>query len=110
MLQLLSFGLLFTRYNLAHIVYLALGRPSYVTVIGATKFISLCVLVPALFYWFGIKGAIAGVAFHMAPTVLWVFWFNWRHKLYDVRRELAVLAMWPIGWLAGIVLLHIVHA
>ena len=27
MLQLLSFGLLFTRYNLAHVVYIAIGRP-----------------------------------------------------------------------------------
>lgn len=110
MLQLLSFGLLFTRYNLAHVVYIALGQPRYVTIIAVTKLISLCVLVPGLFYFFGIRGAIAGVAFHMAPPALWVFWFNWRHGLYDVRLELGALVMWPLGWLAGAAFLAMVHA
>jgi O-antigen/teichoic acid export membrane protein len=110
MLQLLSFGLLFARYGLAQNAYLALGRPSYLTAINVAKVISLFVLVPGLFHAFGIQGAIAGIAFYLLPSVLWVFWFNQRHGLNNVRLELAVLCMWPLGWLGGFALLALVHA
>ena len=101
MLQWLSFGLLFTRYGLAMNTYIALGRPNYLSVINLTKLVSLFSLVPALFYLFGVQGAILGIAFHMAPSTLLVFWFNQKLGLNNIRLELAVLVMWPLGWLAG---------
>jgi O-antigen/teichoic acid export membrane protein len=109
MLQLLSFGLLFGRYVLTQNAYLALGRPGYVTAINVVRTISLFILVPGLFYGFGIQGAIVGIAFHMTPAVACMFWFNRWHGLNNFRLELAVLGMWPIGWVAGVALLAILH-
>jgi O-antigen/teichoic acid export membrane protein len=103
MLEWLSFGLLFSRYVLTQNAYLALGRPDYLTSINIVRVLSLFILVPGLYYAFGIPGAIAGIAFQQAPTLPWIFWFNRRHGLNNFRMELAVLGMWPLGWLVGAV-------
>jgi O-antigen/teichoic acid export membrane protein len=100
-LQWLSFSLLFTRYGVVHSAYLALGRPEYNTAINITKVISLFTIVPLLFYTFGLPGAVIGIAFHMCPTVLWIFYFNGRHGLNNFRFEIFILGMWPLGWLTG---------
>jgi O-antigen/teichoic acid export membrane protein len=104
MLQWLSFGLLFSRYALAHNAYLAIGRPKYVTIVIAVRVLSIFVLVPALFHAFGLQGAIAGVALQLMPTVPLIFWLNQWHGLNKLYLELAVLGAWPLGWLAGSVL------
>jgi O-antigen/teichoic acid export membrane protein len=101
MLQLLSFGLLFSRYSLAQSAYVALGKPNYVAALNVAKVISLFALVPTMFYFFGIRGAILGVALYLLPTVPLIYWFNHKHGLNNFRLEVGVLAMWPLGWLAG---------
>jgi len=101
MLSLLSCGLVFTRYTLAQNAFLALGRPNYLTTINIIRVASLFVLVPGLYSLFGIPGAIAGIAFHQAPTLPIVFWFAGRHGLNNFFYEVGVLAMWGVGWLIG---------
>jgi O-antigen/teichoic acid export membrane protein len=100
-LEYLSFGLLFARYGLAQNAYIALGRPSYITTINVTRFVSLFSLVPVLFYGFGIPGAVIGIAIHMLPSTAWVFYFNRRHGLNDLRIEAAAIGFWALGWLLG---------
>ena len=101
MLQWLSFGLVFVRYDLAFTAYMALGRPNYITVISFTKLISLFALVPLLYYLFGLEGAILGIACHMAPATFWLLYFNRRRGIQNIRLEVLVLLAWPAGWLAG---------
>ena len=101
MLQLLSFGLLFSRYGIVQDVYIALGRASYLTAINTTKLISLFVIVPLLYYLFGPTGAILGVVLHLAPVVPLIFWLNRTHALNNFKFEVLILSLWPIGWLAG---------
>lgn len=104
MLQLLSFIPIFSRYNLAQSGYMALGRPNYLVAINLVTLVSLFSLVPLLFYTFGISGAVLGIAFHKAPSVLLIVWLNCKHKLNNLLLEFAVLGVWPIGWLAGLAL------
>ena len=101
MLQLLSFYLLFARYGLAQDVYIALGKPNYLTAINTTKLVSLFVIVPLMYHFFGSQGAILGMAIYLLPTVPLIFWLNQSHRLNNFRFELLVLTMWPVGWLAG---------
>jgi O-antigen/teichoic acid export membrane protein len=108
LLQWLSFSLLFTRYRFGQSAYLALGHPSYLTTINFVKLVSLMLLVPAFYYAFGFQGAIIGIAFHLAPTLPFVFWFNRRHGLNNLSLEAATIAMWPVGWLIGRALIYIV--
>ncbi len=117
MLKWLSFGLVFVRYDLAFTAYMALGRPNYITVISFTKLISLFVLVPVLFYLFGLEGAVLGIACHMAPATFWLLYFNRRRGIQNIRLEVLVLLAWPVGWLAGsgalymfdVLRLHVAH-
>ena len=106
MLQLLSFGLLFSRYALAQNAYMALGKPNYIAAINVVKVISLFVLVPTMFYLFDVRGAVLGIALYLLPTVPLVFWFNQKHGLNNLWLEVGILAMWPLGWLVGKVALN----
>jgi O-antigen/teichoic acid export membrane protein len=101
MLHWLSLSLIFSRYGLAQNAYVALGRPNYITVINFAKVISLFTIVPTLFYFFGIEGAIIGLAIQLFPIVPIIFWFNRKHHLNNIKLEIAVLAIWPFGWLVG---------
>jgi O-antigen/teichoic acid export membrane protein len=101
MLQILSFNLLFARYGLAQDVYIALGKPNYLTAINMTKLISLFIIVPLMFHLLGTQGAILGMAIYLFPTVPLIFWLNQSHGLNNFRFELLILGMWPVGWLAG---------
>jgi O-antigen/teichoic acid export membrane protein len=101
MLQLLSFNLLFARYGLAQDVYIALGKPNYLTAINTVKLVSLFAIVPLMFHLFGSDGAILGIAVYLLPTVPLIFWLNQKHGLNNFRFEILMLGMWPIGWLAG---------
>lgn len=110
MLQYLSFGLVFARYGISQDTYLALGRPDYVTVLSVTKLVSLFVLMPSLFYAFGVQGAVLGVAFHMLPSTLWTFYFNHKHGLNNIRLEFIVLFAWLFGWLFGLASIELAGA
>jgi O-antigen/teichoic acid export membrane protein len=103
-LQWLSFGLIFSRYSLAHSAYMALGKPKYLTIITGVKLVSVLTLVPLLHHFHGLSGALVGVAFHLAPTLPFVAWFNHKLQLNDFRFEVLSLTMWPVGYIAGILL------
>lgn len=107
MIQLLSFGLLFARYSLAPNVYLALGHPRFVTILTAVKLISLVTMVPLLYLFLGVQGAILGVALHMLPSSICIFLINRRFNLNAFYLEIVLLVAWPIGWLIGRILLII---
>jgi O-antigen/teichoic acid export membrane protein len=101
-LQWLSFGLIFVRYQLAQSAYVALGRPDLVTMLNVVKVVSLFVLVPILFYSFGLQGAIIGIALHMLPPALLVFVLNRRYRLNSLQLEIVMIAVWCCCYGLGI--------
>jgi O-antigen/teichoic acid export membrane protein len=101
MLQLLSFNLLLARYGLVQDAYIALGKPSHLTAINVTKLISLFTMVPLLYHFFAVNGAILGMAVYLLPTVPLIFWFNHRHGLNNGWFEILILGLWPVGWIVG---------
>jgi O-antigen/teichoic acid export membrane protein len=102
MLSMLSFALLFTRYNITNAAYMALGKPHLTAIANSVRCVSLFAFLFGLYRYFGFDGAVAAVAFHMIPTVLAMFWFNRGKGLNNVRYELAVLLAWPIGYGVGL--------
>ena len=106
MLQWLSFGLVFVRYDLAFNAYLALGRPHYFTAISLTKLVSL-LPGPDSVLFVRSRRAILGIACHMAPATFWLLYFNRRRGIQNIRLEVLVLLAWPAGWLAGSGVLYV---
>jgi O-antigen/teichoic acid export membrane protein len=101
MLQLLSFKLILTRYGIFQNAYLAMGRPQYVTAINIVKLGSMFILVPACYYFYGVSGAILGLALHMVPCSVFIFFINRRLRLNTLRFEFIILCAWAVGWLVG---------
>jgi O-antigen/teichoic acid export membrane protein len=103
MLAILSFMLIFARYTITMAAYMALGKPHLTAVINIVKCLGLFGLLFVLYRYFGVDGAIAAVAIHMLPAVIVMFFFNRKNELNDFRYEIAVLAMWPVGYGLGLI-------
>jgi len=101
MLKVLALSLFAARYEVANQTYLALGLPRCMAIVNAVDCISLYTLVPLLYWLGGTPAAIWGIALHTLATLPFVFYFNHRLQLNDFRRELALLAALPAGWLCG---------
>lgn len=101
MLEVLALSLFMLRHELSRQLYLALGNPRYGTAISVVQFVSLYTLVPTLYVLAGQKAVVWGVALHALVALPLFHAFNARLGLNDVRRELAVLAALPAGFLFG---------
>ncbi len=100
-LQILALSLFTFRYTVAHQIYLAIGKPHFMTVISVVRFISLYVAVPVSYYMGGVEPAIWAIALHGLATLPFVFSFNARLRLNDFSREAALLVFLPIGYAFG---------
>jgi O-antigen/teichoic acid export membrane protein len=101
MLQVLALSYLAARYNVSYHIYLAVGRPGYLTVINLARCLAIFALVPPLYAWGGLEAALWGIALHGLAMAPFVHGFNVRLGLNDVRREVLVLAALPAGMALG---------
>jgi O-antigen/teichoic acid export membrane protein len=101
MLQVLALWFFTSRYGIAQQLYLAVGLPRYVAAVNAVRMVALYALVPPLFSVAGVEGAIWGIALHGLATLPFIYRFNRKLGVLDVRRELTVLAALPAGYLCG---------
>lgn len=92
--------------TLAHQAWLALGLTKYLAVDNIIRFVSLWTLLPLLLALGGTTYAVWGVALYALPTVFFVVFINRRLGLFDMRRELVVLPMLPLGALFGALLMR----
>lgn len=106
-LQILSFGLFFTRYSLSGSCYVAIGKPQYLTVVQVLNIVSLFVLIPMLYALHSVNGAIWAVALYRVPSSIAVMFFNARNGIHSTQFEFAVLPAWGAGWIIGLGLSHL---
>ena len=101
MLAILSLSFFTMRYMVANQIWIALGHTKYQAMDNIIRVVSLWVLVPLLLAIGGVKYAIWGVALHTFPTLILVFYVNYRLGLFSLKRELVVLPMLAVGALCG---------
>lgn len=100
-LQILSFGLLLSRFGLTSALFLALGRPKYLGLIAGIKALALFIAAPLGHHLMGFEGALWAIALHGVAIVPVIFFLKWREGLNRFWFELAVLFFWPVGYAAG---------
>ncbi|MDI6025815.1 oligosaccharide flippase family protein [Corticibacterium sp. UT-5YL-CI-8] len=100
-LQILSFGLLLSRFGLTSALFLAIGRPQYLGLISGIRTLSLFVAVPVGHYLAGFEGALWAIALHGIATVPVIVALKWREGLNRFGFEIAVLLFWPVGYVVG---------
>jgi O-antigen/teichoic acid export membrane protein len=105
MLEILSVALITTPFHLAYHCLLALGFPSLFTSLIAIRGVSLFLLLPLGFHYFGLEGALwAIVASHFA-TLPAVIYFQIRHGFFNLSRELLSAS----AWIAGVMVAGSLH-
>lgn len=97
MLEILAGSLFFTRYEVAGLCYLVLGKPKLLTVVNLVRVISVYVLVPLAFEFLGMKWAVGVFALNCAAAMPIMFFFNQRNGLLNIMYEIKVLPVLLIG-------------
>ncbi|UUX96852.1 oligosaccharide flippase family protein [Aquabacterium sp. J223] len=110
MLEILSLGMVLSRYSLLHQAYMALGHSKYVAAVNIVSVVSLFILVPAGFAIFGVAGAVAAIALRNGPTLAVMLYANKRLGLNDFKLELALTPFWVVGAVVGVVMLKLISA
>jgi O-antigen/teichoic acid export membrane protein len=97
MLEVLAVALLITPFNLAIMCLLALGLPRLFTQIIAIRAVSLFLLVPLGFHFFGLPGAlwaiVASYYSYLPPTI----YYKINYGLFDFSKELLITPAWLAG-------------
>lgn len=101
-LQVLALSLFVVRYGIASQIYLAVGLPRYVMITSAARAISLYTLVPSLYYLIGSQAAIWGIALHGIAMLPFIYYFNEKLNVNNIRKELWLLIIIPLGYAFGI--------
>lgn len=101
MLKILSFSLLISRFGVLSNVYLAIGKPRYLTILNFVRSVSIFILLPLGHYLYGLEGALWAIALHGLPGVVMLVAINSRYGFNNPRLEVVVLFGWAAGWLLG---------
>lgn len=106
-LMIMSFSLLFPRFSVISTVHAACGNPRILSWASVIRLASVLLFIPLGYRIGGQEGAIWGMAFHMLPASLYLWWTSRALKLDDPLYEIKVLAAWPagaaLGWLAVLI-------
>lgn len=109
LLQILSFSLIFARFNVFNTAYLAIGKPEYQAAINIVKLVAVAILLPVLFNIYGLEGAVYAVALHPIATLPLHYWLVRKLGLLDLKYEFLVLPAWPAGYLAGLASIELIR-
>jgi hypothetical protein len=101
MLQILAAILLTVPFRLATQSFLALGMPRLQSDVILVRLVSLFALTPLGFHFFGLKGALAAIAFSHFSYLPIIVYYNLKYHLFDIRTELYLLAIVPVGLSVG---------
>jgi O-antigen/teichoic acid export membrane protein len=101
MIGVLAVGLYGMRFQVLEQIYLAHGRPAYMTAANIARIVGLISFCHIGFMWAGGPGAVIGVA--AAQYCGWPFaiWYRWRYGLRSLRAEWGIAPALLAGWVAG---------
>jgi O-antigen/teichoic acid export membrane protein len=103
MLEVLALALVAIPFRVATQCFLVLGEARLMSQICVIRLLSLGVLTPIGFHFFGLEGALWAIVLSYFSTLPTTIAFVVRHGLFDLRRELPL----PVALLAGLALGHV---
>jgi O-antigen/teichoic acid export membrane protein len=109
MLEVLAVGLFAVPFQVATQCYLALGLPQIQSRVLVVRLVVLVLALPAGFYGWGLAGALWGIVASQLTPLIIVFISNAKLGLLDLRRELVLLTVIPLGLLLGVFLSRLIN-
>lgn len=101
MLEILSVSLIAIRYNLVDQCYLALGKVKILAGLSFIKAITLFLLVPLMYRYFGMTGALWGIVISYYAGIPYTFYFKYKYNFLNIGMEVIPLPLFFIGMLVG---------
>jgi O-antigen/teichoic acid export membrane protein len=101
MLSLLALTLLTLPYTLFESCLIAMGRVKRLSGLKALGFVMLYGILPAAYWSFGVKGAIASLPVVSLLYALLLMAMQARLKLLDLKRELFIVPWFAVGAALG---------
>lgn len=99
MLEILAAALLTLPFQVATQCFMALGMPSLLSHSMVIRLVTLFLITPIGFHFFGLPGAVYGIMLSHFSYLPVIVFFQVKHELFDLRKELLPIP----GLLAGIV-------
>jgi len=101
MLEILAIGLLTLPFRIATQCFMALGMPSLLTYTIAVRLVTLFLVTPIGFHFFGLPGALYGILISHFSYVPIIVFFQVKHGLFNMRSELLPLPLLMAGLFSG---------
>ena len=101
MLEIQSVVLMTVPSRLAVQCYLALGLPKLTSHIILGRLVVLYAATPVGSYFFGLEGAISAIVFSQFISTPIIYFYNLKHQLFDLRKEMQMLIFIFAGLFAG---------
>lgn len=101
MLQILSITLISVGYMLASQCFLAIGKPKLEAAQIIVQLLSLYLLLPIGFYFYGMKGAVWVIALTSLMRLIFSLILMKRYLFIRIKAEFSGLPFIAIGWLVG---------
>jgi len=100
-LQILSLVLISVGYLMAGQCFVAIGKPKLDAIQIVVQLVSLYVLMPIGYFFYGMNGAIWGVALSSLARIIISFFLMKKYLFLRLRSEFVGLPFIVIGWLVG---------
>lgn len=97
MLQILAVALVTLPFRVATQCFVVLGEPAQMSAICAIRLVALCAAVPLGWHFFDLPGALWAIVLSYFSTLPTTIAFVVRHRLFSLRRELALLPAFLAG-------------
>lgn len=103
MLQILCVTFIAVRYELVNQCFLALGKPKLLVPLTVVGILALYGLLPVGYSHYGINGALWMIVLSNFAALPLIFFYKNRYNILDIRKELFVLPILPVGYGLGLV-------
>ena len=103
-LQMLSISVLFLSYTLAGQCFLAIGKSRYITYILSFRVIALFIIIPIVYEYYGLKGAILVIALNPIISAIGNLLLMKKENLLQIKNEFKNVYFVAIGMMVGYVI------
>jgi len=101
MLQIIAVALVTIPFRVAKECLLSLGLPRLYAQLIAIRVVSLFLVMPLGFHYFGLPGALWGFVASYFSSIPMSVYYNIKYGLFDLSKELMLLPAWLVGALVA---------
>jgi O-antigen/teichoic acid export membrane protein len=109
MLQILAVGLFVVRYEVTGQCFIAMGKPKLLAPLMIVHLLVLYGLLPVANHFYGVNAALWVVGAGGIATIPLTIAYKIKYGLFDMKKELLVLPLLPVGYLMGLAVVYCFH-